>query len=161
MRSLAAAACAALAACATAPAIEVPMPEPTPLACTLELSEHAPGALDLAFAITNTSDVEVALEAFHPFVDLALVVAMDGHAVPLVEPSAEDALEPVTHVVPAHGALRVVTPRKLVFDPDVPPGGRGDPDRIAIPRARGAAVIEVTLDFRGRRVGPCRATFTP
>ena len=131
------------------------------LICELEILLRDQGEAGLAFYLTNPADIEVTVKYFTPFIGFELSAFANGQVITLVQPAYETGVLPVQHTLAPGETMRIDTPIRLAFDPDVLPSGGDVPTRWTLKHTPTAVDLVVTLRLGGAIVVPGQGRWEP
>lgn len=131
------------------------------LACTLQLVPAGGREIGLAFELRNPGARAVTAQYFNPFLDFALTAHADDGEIPIVQPGYDTGQQPIAVTIPAGESIRIETPIRLRFDPDVPPSGGNVPTVWTLQHTPVPVLLRATLSLEGVTVGPCEARWVP
>ena len=131
------------------------------LSCTIELTPAGGGEVALAFGLRNPGEQPVTVRYFRPFVGFALTARAEDGDVRIVQPAYDSGVQRVTATLAPGETVRLATPFRLRFDPNVPPSGGDVPTRWSLRHAPVPVVLRATLDLSGATVEPCETRWDP
>lgn len=130
------------------------------LNCEMETIPTADGAF-IAFNLRNPENKTTTVQYFSPFSDFDLrAIAADGE-VPLIQPTYDTGVQPMTLTIPAYESVRIDTPIQLRFDPNIGPSGGDVPTQWTLRCMPAPVLLLVKVRLNGATVLPCEAHFTP
>jgi hypothetical protein len=133
------------------------MAEPAILTCTLEIIRINPDEIKLAFLVLNPGQQPVRIHYLTPFIQFELSALASGQRIPVIQPAYEVGAQPVRRDIAPAETIRIETPFKLVFDPQVSPSGGDNPTRWTLKHRPVAVDLTAELRLGGASVVPCQA----
>jgi hypothetical protein len=129
------------------------------LSCALVLTPIG-DAVAIAFRIGNPSERPVSLQHPIPFLNFELRAESDDGPIPIVQAAYDTGIAPREQVIPPHGEVRIDTPIRLRFDPNIAPSGGNDRRQWTLV----AAPVPVRITARVRLVAEtleCQESWAP
>jgi hypothetical protein len=131
------------------------------LDCTLHLSSATGRETGLAFELRKSGGQAVTVEYYAPFFGFDLTARAADGDVPVVQPHFDIGVQPVSATIAPGTSVRIETPVRLRFAPNVDPSGGDDPMVWSLRHAPAPVVVRVTLHLDGATVNPCEARWQP
>jgi len=135
------------------------MTNPAVLTCVLEIIPINPVEVGLAFLVSNPGNRPVEVHYLTPFIQFELSAKANRRKIPLIQPAYDTGAQLVRRVIAPGETIRIETPIKLVFDPQVPPSGGDIPTRWTLKQMPVSVDLSVTLRLGGASVAPCQASW--
>lgn len=132
-----------------------------PIDCALEPSLTGDGEIALSFLLRNSTGGPVEVRYLAPMVDFDLTASIDGVEVPVFQPASDIGLQPASMTVPPGHAVRIATPIRLRYEPDVQRSADEVQTRWILRHAPGPTLLRASVRLGDAFTGTCEAWFDP
>jgi hypothetical protein len=131
------------------------------LTCELDLIPRQ-SEVGLGFNLQNVADKPITFRYFMPFADFELKAFTDeDQPIPIIQPAYDTGVQPVSVTVAAGETIRIETPIRLQFDPNMAPAGGDDPTLWTLQHAPTPVRLQVTMHLGELEVAPCETRWEP
>jgi hypothetical protein len=131
------------------------------LMCELDLTPRQSEA-GMGFKLQNIADSPITVQYFMPFADFELRAFTDeGQPIPVIQPAYDTGVQPVSVTLAAGETIRLETPIRLQFDPNMAPSGGDDPTLWTLQHAPTPVRLQVTMQFGDLELAPCETRWEP
>jgi len=131
------------------------------LMCELDLTPRQ-GEVGLGFKLQNVTDSPITVQYFMPFADFELRAFTDeGQPIPIIQPAYDTGVQPVTVTLAAGETIRLATPIRLQFDPNMAPSGGDDATLWTLQHSPTPVRLQVSMHLGELEIEPCEARWEP